>query len=144
MPPNRLIAPHHTDEVVLLSRLFLTQYQMRLITLYGGEPGVEHPEMLEEVLREARIAAGESLHGDVLEIAAIYALGLSRCPFRDGNLRLATVAMVTTLRVNDYEFDPPGEALVDTMKAVAAGSIDKPALIEWLSTHSRKLEPAAE
>jgi prophage maintenance system killer protein len=142
MPPNRLNAPPRpVDGLMLLNRHFLNQYQMRLVTLFGGEPGLADAALLDRVLSEVEAVAGAERRGDVFEVAAAYAAGLARGPYLGGNLRLATVATATFLRLNEYAFAPDASALVETMEAVSRGGLDRPALAAWLRRYSRKIDP---
>jgi len=141
MPPNRLKPPTRTADVMLLSRLFLLQYQARLLMLYGGEPGMRDPACFNALLEHARQMALENTD-DPFPVAAAYAMGLVAHPFRDGNVRLAAVAMAALLRLNGWLLEPPAESLIETLWAVEAGSMDAVVLTDWLRAHSR-LDPTA-
>jgi len=140
MPPNRLKPPQKPDGVALLNRLFLTQYHMRLLTLFGGSPGWQDPLVLEEALETARAAAERDGRGDPIEVAAIYGLTLARGAFLDANLRLAAVAMAATLRLNELSFSPPAQELLDIMHRLEANSVSLQALMDWMRPYVKPVD----
>lgn len=139
MPPNRLKPPEKPEGVALLNRLFLTQYQMRLLTLFGGMPGWRDPLILEQALELAHDAAHRGPDASPIEVAAIYGLELSKGAFVDANVRLAAIAMATTLRLNELELNAPDEALVSTLRAMEAGTLELPELVNWLQKYVKPI-----
>lgn len=137
MPPNRLKPPPKNEGVALLNRIFLHQYHMRLLTLFGGTPGWREPDIMDDVLERARVRAGPKGEGDPLEVAATYGIELSRAPFDEGNLRLALVAMAASLMLNGMQFDPPQQETVTMMQRLAQGQVDVPSLAAWLRQYVR-------
>ncbi len=70
---------------------------------------------------------------DLAELAAAYAFGLARNhAFVDGNKRIAFLAMVSFLGLNDIEFVVPETEAVVIMLGVAAGEIDEDGLARWI------------
>lgn len=138
MPPDRLKPPPKPDGVVVLNRLFLTQYHMRLLTLFGGAPGWRHQTLLDDTLELARSKAGAAGEGDVCEVAAAYAWGLARAPFQNGNLRLGVAAIAACLGMNAYDWHPPNNGLLDVMNRLGEGKISFDELVFWIRSHSVK------
>lgn len=139
MPPDRLKPPPKPEGVVVLNRLFLTQYHMRLLTLFGGAPGWRHQELLDQALELARSKAGASGEGDVFEVAAAYAWGLAKAPFQHGNLRLGVAAIAACLGMNAYAWHPPGNGLLEVMRRLGDGQISFAELTFWIKSHSVKV-----
>ena len=70
---------------------------------------------------------------DLGDLAAAYAFGLARNhAFVDGNKRIAFLAMVTFLGLNDIEFVVPEAEAVVMMVAVAAGEVSEESLARWI------------
>lgn len=140
MPPNRMNPPPKHEGIELLNRSFLTQYHMRLLTLFGGSPGWREPLMVDLALERARACAGAALNGDLLAVAATYAIELSRGPYTEGNWMLAWIAMATTLRLNGQELKAGIEEAITAMRAVSSGSWELPELRAWLQSRVEPLE----
>ena len=138
MPPNRLSEPRQGAEIRLLGRTFLCQYQLRLVNLYGGEPGIRDAGVLEDMLESVQILVEEG--ADIFVVAGRYVEGLLSCPFSDSNLRLAVIAMGTVIRVNGFRFNPPAEVLLDMISALNNRALDTAALTEWLRAQSTPVE----
>jgi death-on-curing protein len=84
----------------------------------------------------APAAAFESveLYPNVIDKAAVLCVRLARNhPLRDGNKRVAYLAMVEFLARNGVEWMPPSvDETVATMEGVAAGNISERELADWL------------
>ncbi|WP_374673212.1 type II toxin-antitoxin system death-on-curing family toxin [Ideonella sp.] len=102
---------------------------------HGGLPGVRDAGLLESAAaRPGQLAAYGS--PDVAALAAAYAHGIARNhPFADGNKRTAFVAMELFLALNGHTLDAEDAECVLTMWAVAAGTLDEPALAGWIRRH---------
>jgi death on curing protein len=99
---------------------------------FGGPPGLRDRGLLESALARPLNKFGYG-SGDLAELAAAYAFGLARNhAFVDGNKRIAFLAMVTFLGLNDIEFVVPEAEAVVIMLGVAAGEIDEHGLARWI------------
>jgi death-on-curing protein len=99
---------------------------------FGGPPGLRDRGLLESALARPlnKFGYGSS---DLAELAAAYAFGLARNhAFVDGNKRIAFLAMVTFLGLNDIEFVVPEAEAVVIMLGVAADEIDEHGLTRWI------------
>lgn len=68
--------------------------------------------------------------------AAAYGFGLARNhPYRDGNKRIAFLAIATFLGVNGYELIASDADVVTTMMALAAGNLSEGELAAWIREH---------
>ncbi len=104
---------------------------------HSGASGTRDEGLFESALaRPQNLAAyGEP---DVFELAASYAVALAKNhPFVDGNKRTAFVSMELFLLLNGQELVADDAACVFTMLGVAAGSIDEPALADWLRANAQ-------
>jgi death-on-curing protein len=99
---------------------------------FGGPPGLRDQGLLESALARPvnKYAYGSD---DLTALAAAYGFGLARNhAFVDGNKRIAFLAMVTFLGLNDIDFVVPEAEAVVIMLAVAAGEVDEDGLARWI------------
>jgi death-on-curing protein len=99
---------------------------------FGGPAGLRDRGSLESALARAQNKFGYG-STDLAELAAAYAFGLARNhAFVDGNKRIAFLAMVTFLGLNDVEFVVSEADAVVVILGVAAGEIDEVGLARWI------------
>jgi death on curing protein len=100
---------------------------------FGGPPGIRDEGALESALGRARNRwAYES--GDLRRLAAAYAFGIARNhPFVDGNKRVALLAIITFLGLNDIEFTASEAEAVVMIRDLAAGALDEEVLSRWIA-----------
>jgi death-on-curing protein len=104
---------------------------------FGGLAGVRDAGLLESALDRARNRDEYDAATDVFALAAALGFGLTKShPFYDGNKRTALLAMRAFLYLNGQELEPPEKDEVETMVALADGSLDEKTLALWLRTHS--------
>ena len=66
-------------------------------------------------------------------LAATYGFGLARNhPYRDGNKRIAFLAMLVFLGLNGRDLDAPESEVVAMMLNLAAGGLSEVTLARWL------------
>lgn len=110
----------------------------RQLAEHGGPEGVRDAGALESALARPRnLAAYE--RPDAAALAAAYAYGLARNhPFADGNKRTAWVVARVFLAINGHhlEFDAPDA--VQTIEALAAGTLSESELATWFRQRVRK------
>jgi death on curing protein len=56
-------------------------------------------------------------------------------PYRDGNKRIAFLAMVVFLGLNGADLEATQEEVVTTMLAAAAGQLTESQLADWVRDH---------
>lgn len=109
----------------------------RIIEQSGGSLGVRDLGALESALAQPRATfAGEELHPTLTEKAS--ALGYSiiqNHPFVDGNKRTGHAAMEIFLILNGAEIEASVDEQEGIILQVAAGTLDREALTEWLGNH---------
>lgn len=100
----------------------------------GGESGVRDIRLLESAVAMPRQAiGGEYLHPDIADMAVAYLFHLVKNHgFVDGNKRVGLAAAVMFLLENAAPALPSEEDLEEMTLQVAAGSVGKGALIDWM------------
>jgi len=118
------------DEVI---KLHLDQ-----IKTFGGANGIRDLKLLKSALHVPKATYdGQFLHGTIYEMAAAYLFHLVKNhPFIDGNKRTGTMAMLTFLAMNNYHFDAPKKALLETVLLVAQGKTNKSKLALFIEKWS--------
>jgi death-on-curing protein len=110
----------------------------RQLAEHGGPEGMRDAGALGSVLARPRdLPAYE--RPDAAALAAACAYGLARNhPFADGNKRTAWVVARVFLAINGYrlEFDPSDA--VQTIEALAAGTLSESELATWFRQRVRK------
>ena len=75
---------------------------------------------------------------DLAGCAAAYGFGLARNhPYRDGNKRIAFLALATFLGINGQELDATDADVVTTMVALAEGTLTERGLAAWIRDRVR-------
>jgi death-on-curing protein len=107
---------------------------------YGGAPGVHDWGLLQSALAMPSAGAqGQYFHSFPFEMAAAYLYHLTlNHPFRDGNKRVAAVATLVFLLLNDVPMAISNEGLIELVLAVAEGKHDKPSIAHCLKRHAAK------
>jgi death-on-curing protein len=130
------------DEAVAINRMLVAQF------------GVLDAGVCDENLLKVALARPlNKWHYDepkptLFVLAAAYAFGIAKGQvFYDGYKRAAYVAAVTFLEMNDIVYAPAQSDIVETMVAVADGSMSEAELAEWFRSAIRRpvglAEPAA-
>lgn len=113
----------------------------RILAATGGASGIRDLGLLESALAQPKATfAGADLHPALIDKAA--ALGFSLVanhPFVDGNKRTSHAAMETFLLLNGYELEASVDEQERLMLDIAAGTVDRAALTNWLRSHTKKL-----
>jgi death-on-curing protein len=108
---------------------------------HGGVAGIRDRDALEAALARPRHKWAYRPRADLALLAAAYGFGLARNhPFRDGNKRVAFLAMVVFLELNGAGFDAPDAEVVTVMTAVASGAMSEAQLARWVR---RSITPEA-
>jgi len=105
----------------------------RSLALHGGPSGVRDEGLLESALGRPKNRFYYEGVGDLIELAATYAVAVSgNHPFADGNKRAAFHAMTLFLRINGKRLVADQADAAQTMFRLAAGEIDQSRLTDWL------------
>jgi death on curing protein len=99
---------------------------------FGGLQGMRDKGALESALgRPQNQWAYEN--SDMPALAAAYGFGLARNhAFNDGNKRVALLAIVTFLGLNDIDFSVEEANFVVIIRDLAAGLVDEQGLTQWI------------
>lgn len=100
---------------------------------HGGLAGLRDENALESALARPRQRWAYGKDVDVADLAAAYAFGISSShPFRDGNKRVALLALLIFLGLNGRELRADDDDVVRTMTALAAGELEESDLAGWV------------
>ena len=103
---------------------------------HGGLGGLRDENALESALARPRNRWHYRPQADVAALAAAYGWGLATShPYRDGNKRVAFLAMATFVELNGYELTATDTEVVQAMVAVADQSMNERDLAAWVRTH---------
>ena len=116
-------------EVVALHRALVAQT--------GGAEGIRDLGALESSLAQSRATfGGDDLYPTQIDKAAALGYGLAmNHPFIDGNKRIAHAAMAVFLELNGSGLEAAVDDQERLMLDLAAGLLDRAALLAWLSGH---------
>jgi death-on-curing protein len=105
---------------------------------------VSRSDLLDSALHAPQAGFGDTdFYPSLAEKAAVLCVRIAKNhPLPDGNKRLAWMATVVFLELNDMELDVDEDEAVDTMLAVAAGSIDEATMTLWLRERVRPAKTA--
>ena len=107
------------------------------IERYGGSHGIRDLGLLKSALAmPAATFDGQRLHATLAEQAAAYLFHVANNhAFVDGNKRIALMAALAFLGLNDHElFADPGD-LFDLVDGVAAGEVSKADVAVFIEEH---------
>jgi len=103
---------------------------------HGGLPGVRDENVLESALARPRQRWHYEPDVDLATLAAAYGFGLAmNHPYRDGNKRIAFMALSTFMLANGRPLDAAESDVVTTMLALASGKLAEAELAEWIMRH---------
>lgn len=122
-----------TDPLWLNERDAITLHD-RLITLYGGAPGLRDRALLQSALaRPQQYYVYASDQTDMIKLSSLYTIGIIRNhPFVDGNKRLGFLMGVLFLEINGLSFIAPEEESAAIILALAASTLDEEGYLNFL------------
>ncbi len=109
----------------------------RVIEQTGGGAGARDQGGLESAVAQPKMTfGGEDLYPTLVEKAAELGFSLAmNHPFVDGNKRTAHAAMEVFLVLNGFEINASVDEQEAIMLDLAAGTLKRKALTEWLGRH---------
>ena len=123
-------------------RLVVDAVHLDQLREHGGLPGIRDENALEAALARAPQKAHYQPETDLAALAAAYAFGLAKAhPFIDGNKRIAFLTAMIFLGLNGKDLDATEAEVVQTMTALAAGSLTEPAMAKWIRERLVRLKP---
>jgi|ERR1051325_181211 death-on-curing protein len=121
-----------------LDRIVIDAVHADQVRQHGGLAGLRDEHALESALARPRHRRLYGEPTDLATLAAAYAFGLSRShPYRDGNKRIAFLALATFLGINGHELETTDADVVATMMALADGTLKESPLAEWVRQRMR-------
>jgi len=107
---------------------------------YGGLLGLRDLGLLiSAVSMPKAMYAGQFLHEDIFAMAGAYLFHITRNhPFLDGNKRAGAASALVFLDMHGIEVTADDDALYELVIDVASGTVDKPAVADFLRTHSAR------
>lgn len=119
-------------EPIWLDVVEVTDIHAEQLSIFGGPEGVRDFGLLESaVLRpQNQWHYGQT---DMAALAAAYAFGLARNhAFIDGNKRIAFMAMMVFLRINEIAFAPNPSEATEIILSLAAGEVSEESFTRWI------------
>jgi death on curing protein len=128
------------SEPVWLSRVVVDAIHADQLREHGGLPGIRDENALESALARPLQKWHYADKTDMPALAAAYGFGLARNhPYRDGNKRIAFLAVATFLGVNDWELTATDADVVTAFVTLAAEQLTEDDLAGWIRGHASKL-----
>lgn len=123
-------------EPVWVERIVIDAVHLDQLREHGGLPGIRDENALESVLMRARNKWIYDSVEDFASLAAAHGFGLATShPYRDGNKRIAFLAMVIFLGLNEWDLDASEAEVVQTILALADHRCSEVELADWLRAH---------
>jgi death on curing protein len=123
-------------EPLWLERIVVDAVHLDQLREHGGLPGIRDENALESSLARARNKWAYDAIEDLATLAAAYGYGLATShPYRDGNKRIAFLAMVVFLGINGWDLEAPEAEVVQTILALADHRCSESELADWLRAH---------
>ncbi len=120
-------------EPVWVPRLVLEAVHLDQLREHGGLAELRDENALEAALNRPRQKWHYDPKADLASLAAAYCFGIARDhPWRDGNKRIAFLAMVIFLGLNGRELKATETEVVTVMLRVASGASTEADLEKWV------------
>jgi death-on-curing protein len=115
---------------------------VRQVELFGGSHGVLDNNVVESALHKPRHLVAYQPDSDIAALAAAYLCGFAQAQGSvDGNKRIALAAILTFLRLNDWELNVPQDELLAFVLAIARNELRQPAVAVWLRERISSIDP---
>ena len=119
-----------------VSRIVIDSVHFDQIREHGGLHGIRDENALESALARARNKWEYEPGADVATLGAAYGFGIvTSHPYRDGNKRIAFLAMVVFLGLNGHTLTATETEVVTIMLAAADHRCTEEELADWLRKH---------
>ncbi len=127
------MARRRRKEPTWLSRIAIDAMHLDQLREHGGLPGVRSDNLLEAALARPQQRWHYQPDVDMAALAAAYGFGLAmNHPYRDGNKRIAFMALATFLLANECAFDADESDVITTMRTLASGDMTEDELADWI------------
>lgn len=106
---------------------------------FGGARGLRDEGLLESALARPLNVHAYNDAATLAELAASYGYGIAKNhAFVDGNKRAAFLCIGVFLAINGYRLTAPPLDAIETMLALAAGTLTEPELALWIAQNSKE------
>ena len=107
------------------------------IAEHGGIAGIRSEALLESAFARPQTLASSDDDADLITIGTMVAIAIARNhPFLDGNERVAWVAMIAFLELNNVRLQYEPAAAVEAMLGLAAGASSDDTFTSWVRDHA--------
>jgi death-on-curing protein len=128
--------PRRRREPTWVDRLVLDAIHVDQLREHGGLPGIRDENALESAVGRPKHRWHYQPQSDLATLAAGHGWGLATShPYRDGNKRVAFLAMAIFVELNGYRLEAPEPEVVQVMLGLAAKQIAERALAKWVRRH---------
>ena len=116
-----------------MERLVVDAVHLDQLREHGGLTGIRDENALESALGRAKCRWHYEPRSDLATLAAAYGWGLATShPYRDGNKRIAFLAMAVFLELNGFRLEAPQAEVVQVIYALADNRFEEKELAAWL------------
>ena len=128
------------DEPRWVSELVVLIMHTGQLREHGGLSGLRDAGALASALSRPRSPWAYAHDTDLATQAACYGLGVARShPLNDGIKRVAFLAMVVFLELNQHQLRVTQRDAVEQVLALAAGALSEEALAAWVRAHLHRV-----
>ena len=126
--------------IILTPEEIVEQHNM-IIESTGGSPGLRDEGLLKSAVMGCyQSFGGVDLYPSIEEKAARMAYAIcNNHPFIDGNKRIAVIAMLTVLFMNDISVSYTQAELISLGLGIADGSLDYESVKSWINKHKVRI-----
>ena len=125
--------PRRRREPVWVDRIVLDAVHVDQLREHGGLPGLRDENALEAAVARPKHRWLYQARGDLATLAAAYGWGLATShPYRDGNKRVAFLAMAIFVELNGQRLEAPEREVVQVMLGVAGNQLTEGELAKWV------------
>jgi death-on-curing protein len=119
-----------------VERIVIDAVHLDQLREHGGLPGIRDENALEWALARPKQRWHYKRASDLATLAAAYGSGLATShSYRDGNNRIAFLAMAIFVELNGWRLEAPEEEVVQVMLGVAHHRLTEHDLAAWVRAH---------
>ncbi len=130
-------------EPVWISKKALLLLHEESLAEFGGGRGLRDEGLLDSALARPHNVYAYNPESTIFELIAAVGFGLAKNhAFVDGNKRAAFMSIGLMLAINGFRLIATQVDAIETVLAVASGSMDEKALAAWIEKNSEPLKKA--
>ena len=129
-----------TQEPKWIDKRALLLLHEESLAMFGGARGLRDRGLLDSALSRPVNQYLYDKASDVAMLAAAYGFGIAKNhAFIDGNKRASFLSIGLFLSLNGWRLRADQVDAIQTMLALAAGTLDEAGLAEWIRNHSQRV-----